>query len=447
MVSIRLKCSILKTFQNSSHCTKISPHEHCYCPAVGPCEIYGYYVSLESLILNNTHIGDHNREYHFTVEATNQARLIYVNHQKILVDHSPPAVGVVFDAPPGFNDSDYTQFTEVTWHWKSFMDHESGILVYHYVVDDRCLNKEELLNITFSTGNQTHSSLYFGESAKNYVTITLKNPGKYHMTIVAFNGAMEPSSSVCSDGIVVDLTPSKLIDIRIDQATTQMSLACDFNKTIWFVDEKIMRREVQQIDNCRRHCFSSRTDVTLLPKHIYTNGSYSAAFSVEESIKLCDNYPTYTVDQPIFLPSDTIKIQWSFIEPESQMFDYMIGLASNRENVIEPDLKYFHNTKNHTYYQCFHCGLGEGVTLFAVLKGINTAGFETHVILGPLIIDETSPIYQGGMEVHLTMGLVTLQWPYTAFYDNEDKGTITDYEWTLGKLENNMCKGNLFYFY
>ena len=391
-------------------------------------------MPLSSLVANNTHIGDHNREYHFTVEAINEARLVYVNHQKILVDSSPPVAGVVLDSPIGFNDSDYTQYNEVTWHWESFIDHESGILVYHYGVDDRCLSKEELLNVTVS--NQPHASKYVGESIRNYVTITLLRAGKYYMSVVAFNGAMEPSRNVCSDGIVVDFTPSKLIDIHIDQASTQLSLACDLKESIWFIDENLVRREVQPTENCKRHCSSENIDVTVFPRKIQNNGSYAVAFSHEESVLLCNSYPTYSKDQPIYLPSNTVKIRWSFIELESQMFDYAIGLSSSRENNLEPDIKYFRYTHNHTYFHCFHCGLGQGATVFAVLKGINTAGFETSVVFGPIIIDETAPIYLGGMEVEITSNLVVLWWPHTAFYDDEDDEIITDYEWTLGKLSS-----------
>ena len=423
-------------FQESSSCSKTSSYEHCYCPAVGLCEIHGYYMPLGSLVANNAHIGDHNREYHFTVEAINEARLVYVSHQKILVDSSPPVAGVVLDSPPGFNDSDFTQNSEITWHWESFIDHESGILVYHYGVDDHCLSKEELLNVTVS--NQPHASKYAGESIRNYVTITVPLAGKYYMSVVAFNGAMEPSSNVCSDGIVVDFTPSKLVDIYINQAATQMSLACHFNESIWFIDENLLRREVQPTDICKRHCFSRKIDVTVFPRKTQHNGSYADVFSHEESVLLCSSYPTYREDQPIYLPSDSVKIRWSFIEPESQMFDYAIGLSSSRENYLEPDIKYFHYTQNHTYFHCFHCGLGQGATLFVVLKGVNTASFETLVIFGPIIIDETAPIYQGDMGVNITADLVTLWWQHTAFYDNEDKEIITDYEWTLGKFKHNM---------
>ena len=47
----------------------------CYCPSIGLCEIYAYTVQLDGIILNDTHEGDHNREYHFTFEVMNEAHL------------------------------------------------------------------------------------------------------------------------------------------------------------------------------------------------------------------------------------------------------------------------------------------------------------------------------------------------------------------------------------
>ena len=47
----------------------------CYCPDIGLCEVYNYSIPLYDLITNDTHEGDHNREYHFTFQVMNEAHL------------------------------------------------------------------------------------------------------------------------------------------------------------------------------------------------------------------------------------------------------------------------------------------------------------------------------------------------------------------------------------
>ena len=76
---------------------------------------------MNSLKKNNTHIGLHNREYFFTVMATNNAKLKEVSTVEILADDSPPAAGVVQEGGAGTPDIDYSSDTELIISW----DHRS----------------------------------------------------------------------------------------------------------------------------------------------------------------------------------------------------------------------------------------------------------------------------------------------------------------------------------
>jgi hypothetical protein len=42
-------------------------------------------------------MGNHNRNYNFTLKVTNNAHLFNIEHVDILVDDSPPEVGVLFE--------------------------------------------------------------------------------------------------------------------------------------------------------------------------------------------------------------------------------------------------------------------------------------------------------------------------------------------------------------
>ena len=69
----------------------------CYCPDIGLCEMVLYTFDLNKLVNNNTHIGDHNRNYVFTLIVQNNARLQNIERLDILVDESPPENGAVYE--------------------------------------------------------------------------------------------------------------------------------------------------------------------------------------------------------------------------------------------------------------------------------------------------------------------------------------------------------------
>ena len=70
----------------------------CYCPITGEdCEQLRYSVPMHSLVNINKHIGNHNRNYFFTIKVTNNANLFTTEDMVILVDESPPETGVVLE--------------------------------------------------------------------------------------------------------------------------------------------------------------------------------------------------------------------------------------------------------------------------------------------------------------------------------------------------------------
>jgi hypothetical protein len=57
----------------------------------------------------NMHEGTHNKRYFFTIKVINTAYLVAIEHIDILVDESPPEVGIVLEGPMGSPDIDYTR--------------------------------------------------------------------------------------------------------------------------------------------------------------------------------------------------------------------------------------------------------------------------------------------------------------------------------------------------
>ncbi|XP_052788796.1 uncharacterized protein LOC128223559 [Mya arenaria] len=130
---------------NVSMCESCSSAQ-CYCPDIGECAFFNYTIPLNKL--NATHIGNHNRNYYFTIKVTNMAGLSTMGHIDVLVDDSPPSEGVVFEGPEDNYDIDYTSDVSILVHWHGFIDHESGIKLFRVGLSDRCLSTQDLYNFT-----------------------------------------------------------------------------------------------------------------------------------------------------------------------------------------------------------------------------------------------------------------------------------------------------------
>lgn len=141
--------------------------EGCYCPSVGVCELDHYLISFHSLVDQNTHQGQHHRQYYITVTATNHASLTASHSMDILLDVSPPSTGVVWEGlvDPNKAEMDFTSSDVVHVRWHGFLDHESGIMLYRVVLARRCMTGEEMdtaVNAT-SVEHGTAATLRFPE--------------------------------------------------------------------------------------------------------------------------------------------------------------------------------------------------------------------------------------------------------------------------------------------
>ncbi len=75
--------------------------------------------------------------------------------------------------------------------------------------------------------------------------------GKYHVTVVAYNRALEASVPVCSDGVTVDTTPPSVDEVRVLDTHTAEGLVKPPGTEVWFVDNSRQRKAVSADDSCR----------------------------------------------------------------------------------------------------------------------------------------------------------------------------------------------------
>ncbi|XP_060572684.1 uncharacterized protein LOC132730723, partial [Ruditapes philippinarum] len=192
---------------------------NCYCSPYNGCFHKHFQVNPQVSIENNTglisgkEIGEHDFDYIIEVTATNNARLTTILQKKITIDTSPPHEGITHDGLPGYPELDFQQTLRLSGYWDHFFDKESGVWLYTYGFTQRCLNENEL-DIHFNV-SWTYD---------NTAALTVDKPGKYYLTVMAYNHALDHGKPVCSDGVTVDDTPAVVSDVVIQNAVTTEGL-------------------------------------------------------------------------------------------------------------------------------------------------------------------------------------------------------------------------------
>lgn len=397
---------------------------NCYCPSVGPCENSLYTVKFNHLIKNNTNTGQHNRAYYFTVKVTNGARLVAIEHVDILADDSPPVRGVVVEGPEGYPDIDYTSEASVIVRWNGFIDHESGIMKYRIGIGEHCLTATEM-NV-YSHDLPKNLSLY--ESSEAYLKVNLPHDGLYYVSVLAYNNALEPSEVACSDGVFRDTTPTKVTDLTLESAKVKPVIGCYDNK-VWHIFENLTAYKLQKTEQCNIACNSTMTMqlVQYLPKRYrYSNhSSYSTA--------MCTKLSRFSEDWFIYLPSDKIKLRWILKENESQIQKVYTGFGSTSSASMSPDLISYLETNNFNEYHIVHSGLDPGIPVYAFVQVKNKADLTTLVSFGPIIIDETPPLYRGNIAVIQEPKYIYVGWTENTFIEAEQKEPIDSVLFRIGR--------------
>ncbi|XP_053381647.1 uncharacterized protein LOC123555884 isoform X2 [Mercenaria mercenaria] len=400
---------------NHDHCPK--EVSKCYCPDIGNCERYNYSISLNSLVKNNTNKGNHNRNYYFTIKVTNKAMLSNIEHVDILVDNSPPEVGVIYEGAVGTSDIDYTSDNSFIVRWHGFIDHESGIKEYYLGLSDSCKSKEQLF-----TDHETSNITEFIKvpHTESSVRLNANFTGKMYVSIIAINNAHEASDVVCSDGITRDNTPPNLKNVRIEHGRWSESLYC-LNGQAWLFRSDLQKNKLANITGCSLQC------------HANTHGS--GIFEVLPTIEIstddkdigefrCKNLPLYNHGNIIYLPNNHIYLSWEIEEPSSQVEEYYVGFGLTSSNASVPSFMDYITTNGKQYFEMRHIGASAGELLYTYIKTVNKAKLEKVTKIGPILIDETPPYFDRKPTVHIDKNMVTTGWDRTTVYDLEQATAI-----------------------
>ncbi|XP_022088109.1 uncharacterized protein LOC110977889 isoform X2 [Acanthaster planci] len=370
----------------------------CLCIPLGDC--YAMYYGFNP----DVHIGGHSSDYFVGLTVTNHARLVANKTIKVTVDSTPPEAGVVHDGMLGSKEVDYQVGRDLWAHWEGFVDRESGVAFYRYLFDDLCWDDSTAIDSVQDNMTQTSST---------HASWTAPSPGKYHVTVVAYNTAQEPSEPVCSDGVTIDASPPELSQIAIKRTRAWPGLAKDAEGRVWLITEHLRKMELV---NASSNCSSVATPLTDLS--IYPDVTASEARSQQDIS--CQDFSGF--EEKLFLPTHKhMTVSWSGEDLESSIYDYEIGLSSDLSN-LTPDLVTFVSTSGHDRFVMYHPHISHGSVFYLVLQAINKAQVSTTKAIGPIVVDTTPPTFVGRVSVRADDDHLIAEWGDDGFIDDEDTG-------------------------
>ena len=312
--------------------------------------------------------------------------------------------------------------------WNGFIDHESGIKLYRICLAKRCLSKLELYQM-----NESLPEITFREvtNSENILKMPANFTGKRFASVIALNNAMGPSDAVCSDGIIKDVTPPEINNLTIKNAEWQESIYCHENET-WLLQSNLRKLRLYNTQNCSPACIFEINHrlIDILPETF--NVTHLKNVTNPPTDFLCSKFPVYDTKNIIYLPSDRIVLGWNTVEETSQILDYYVGFGIDPTESDAPGLIDYASTSKKTVFKVNHIGVGTDKEFYLFLKAANTAGLESVVPIGPLLIDETPPRYREIPGVKIDDDNIVIGWEKDTFYDDEQAEQISHILFQIG---------------
>ncbi|XP_060552014.1 uncharacterized protein LOC132713433 isoform X3 [Ruditapes philippinarum] len=391
--------------------------DSCYCPDIGKCEDFKYSIPLNKLVHANKHIGNHNRNYVFTIKVTNNAKLWNIEQVDILVDDSPPEIGVVYEGSVGTQDIDYTSDDSFIVRWHGFIDHESGIKEYRLGLADICFdNSNQLLNDSdliseFTTVLHTETS----------IRLKANFTGKKYVNLIAINNALEPSNVACSDGITKDNVAPSIRNISIEHGKWSESITC-LQGNAWLLTSDLRKERLPDSTECTKRCANDTLESAILELLPNVAGPLNNDTDIGDF--LCKKLPRHTYDTIIYLPNDRIVLNWDIAKGLAQIEDFTVGLSQTSGHSSALDIMDFEPTNGKQFFHMHHIGVGSGDLFYIHVKAISKAHKEAVSVIGPIMIDETPPYFKETPSVTISGDKLLVGWKDDSIFDLEQNEKI-----------------------
>ncbi|XP_067685182.1 uncharacterized protein [Haliotis asinina] len=418
------------------------------------------------------------------IRLTNNVGLSTSGHanEPIIVDDSPPAVGIINDGSTVGIDADYQADAHIICaQWENFYDSESGIKRYLWGVGTKP-GSDDI--VKFKTEDRSVH--------KDCSSVLLTHKTTYYSTVIAFNGALNMKRvNFTSNGVLVDITaPVKGWIKDGDDAKHDVSYSSEqaLIQAVWggFSDPEsgIVKYEVDiYINNQHRKTntilpthddlFYYMNEKTLELKqgdvvHTKVRGFNGAGKSVESTTN------GYTLDltppvayfvhdndgqQEYQLDKAALHLSWKFEDAQSGIEKYMVSVFEDYAGMkrrIWPSTdkaKDIPATGGQMSYPLTSLTLVDGARYFAHVIAVNKAKMSRSVDSLGVVIDSTPPevdkIHLGPMKedeeiedgklIHTDKSKMTISWKVS----DEESG-ITEIYVAIGTSQHDQSITNGF---
>ncbi|XP_053400999.1 uncharacterized protein LOC128557566 [Mercenaria mercenaria] len=405
---------------------------NCYCSPYNGCFHRHYQIKPKVSNDNNRgihfgrEVGEHEYDYVIEVSVKNSAELTTVLQKKITIDTSPPHEGIVRDGIPGALEVDFQQSLQLTGYWDGFFDDESGVWFYTYGFNDRCLNENDL---------DVHLKVNW--TYENRAEFSAPQSGKYYLTIMAYNHALDHSNAVCSDGVTIDIIPAVVSEVVIKDAVTANGLVkSGVNDTVYILHRNRVFEEVELPSNiCRmRSTTVSESVLELYPHKRRSDGTLNYAKLQND----CNGLHGIHSDLISYIISEfKVDISWNVTYGAGSVHDYEVGIASTNSEL--PDVMDFTSSHGHQHIRLFHPDIFDGEHFYLLIKAITKASITDIKVVGPIVYDSTKPDFTGEIRLSIEHTLndtfLIAQWDENAFTDHGDPDALS-YQVAIGTTRN-----------
>nr|XP_006820035.1 PREDICTED: uncharacterized protein LOC102804825 [Saccoglossus kowalevskii] len=139
-------------------------------------------------------------------------------------------------------------------------------------------------------------------------------------------------------------------------------------------------------------------------------------------------------DNAFLINEHKVSVSWQGGDPESGIYDYLIGLSSTGDELASDILSYT-ATHSHAKFSAFHLQLQQGTEFYVLIRAINGAMMTTTEKVGPIIVDVTPPVFTGTIYVEYdatNSGYLIARWNENDFVETEDEEPLSDYSVAVG---------------
>ncbi|PAA58273.1 hypothetical protein BOX15_Mlig000537g3, partial [Macrostomum lignano] len=380
-------------FDSLSLCQRDSERpDNCYCTQATGC-----YNSFFAASPNTNATTEHNHELHIRLTVTNGAELVASSVMKISIDLSAPHPGHVFDGAPGDEEVDFQNGRHLTAHWSGFFDPESGVRMYRYGFGVSCQSESQLIQET--TGLEA--------------SWEAPGPGRYFVTVVAFNNAMEPSAAVCSDGVLITDQRPEVSECSIESLRVRPGLILDASsQELWYLTDLGRRQKLLNDNETCRARATVMADSGVLALDL---SKFNRTVVLTHEGEFCEQIgPAGT--EFYLTKDDRLKLSWIASDSVSGLRHSIVSVVSNEDSVSDLANRV---VTTHSSEILEHIDLKDGQQIYVTIAAVNRAGLSSNMSVGPLTVDTSPPSFSGSLSVSTNNEHLLVRWDAGDFVDPE----------------------------